>query len=442
MSTLFATFPKTSKADWLELLQKELKGESLDKLQKFNRVEEIAFPAYFHREDETTAFSDPGMLPYTRGSRSDNNDWLIGSCFKIQHVESDNALLLAALMSGTTALVLHATGNEPIDFTILLNGIDLPYIHTTFYAKTIEQAVRFSEIAGTFPSAIVMENKSEWLEQAKTSSKIALKPFAVNAFLVQQAGGTTWQEIGIALAEGHDLLVEQLERGLSIDDAVANIHFVFGIGRQYFYEIAKFRAFRTAWSRIIAEYAPEHACSHAAFITAQTGFTHISLKDPYTNILRQTTESMSAVMAGIHQLVVQPYDWYAQHQELEFTRRMATNISLLLKEESYLDKVIDPAGGSYAIDDLTNAIAERSWSSFQWIEANGGLSNATVKSNLTAEISEKAQQRLVLVNEKKTTLIGINVFPNPETIDNTWNDLPICWNGLPTLNIELEIQQA
>ncbi len=441
MSIMFATFPKTSKADWLELLQKELKGESIDKLQKFNRVEEIAFPAYFHREDETTAFSDPGMLPYTRGSRSDTNDWHIGSCFKLQHSETDNARLLAALMSGTTALVLHASGTEPIDFKTLLKGIDLAFIHTTFYANTLEQASAFSEIVGTFPSAIVVENQTEWLQQAKISSYKALKPFAVNAYSVQQAGGTTWQEISIALAEGHDLLVAQLELGLSIDDAAANIHFVFGIGSQYFYEIAKFRAFRTAWSRIIAEYAPEHACSHAAFITAQTGFTHISLKDPYTNLLRQTTQGMSAVMAGIHQLVIQPYDWYAANQELDFTQRMATNISLLLKEESYLDKVIDPAGGSYALDDLTNAIAERAWSSFQWIEANGGLSSPTVLATLSAEISEKAQQRLILVNEKKTTLIGINVFPNPEKIDNTWNSLPSCWNGLPTLNIELEIQQ-
>jgi methylmalonyl-CoA mutase len=442
MSELFAAFPKTSKADWVQLLQKELKGESLDVLQKLNKIEEIAFPAYFHREDGPAAFSDPGLLPYTRGSRSDSNDWEIGSCFRIADEKTGNKALLEALMAGTTALVLYAETEKALDFPQLFEEIGLEFIHTTFYPKTLAQAEAFLQFAGRFPSSVVMHNDAAWLETATRTKQLSLKPFAVNAYAVQQAGGTTWQEIAIALAEGHDLLVAQLEKGLTIDEASSNIHFIFGIGNKYFFEIAKFRAFRTAWSRIVAEYEPQNENSHAACIAAQTGFINTSLKDPYTNLLRQTTEAMSAVMAGIQQLVIQPYDWFATEQKTEFTQRMATNISLLLKEESYLDKVIDPAGGSYALDDLTNAIAERAWASFQWIEANGGISDVTVRSTLFVEIREKAMQRIALIKDKKETLIGINVFPNPETLSNQWNPLPAGWNALPALNIESELQKA
>lgn len=442
MSTLFAAFPKTSKADWVQLLQKELKGESPELLQKLNRIEEIAFPSYFHLEDQPAAFSDPGLAPFTRGTHADSNDWQIGSCFRITDAKADNTALLNALMAGSTALVLHATSEQAIDFSVLLNDVGLEYIHTTFYPKTVEQAKAFVAFAGTVPSAIMLENTNSWLAIAPETAALTVRPFGVNAFNVQQAGGTTWQEIAIALAEGHDLLVAQLEQGVSVDEAAANIHFVFGIGNKYFFEIAKFRAFRTAWSRIVAEYAPKDVRSQAAHLSAQTGFLHTSLKDPYTNLLRQTTEAISAVVGGVDQLVVQPYDWHAAKQNQEFTQRMATNISLLLKEESYLDKVIDPAGGSYALDDLTNAVAERAWTSFQWIEANGGISDHTVRTTLSGEIRDKAERRIAMVADKKAILIGINVFPNPETIDNAWNELPAAWNGLPTLNIESELSQA
>jgi len=439
MSKLFASFPPTSKHDWLELLQKELKGESMDKLQKFNRIEEISLPAYLHREDQPQAFSDPGLLPYTRGSRTTDNDWHIGSCIRLENEQASNKLILELLMAGTTALVIHATSENDIAFATLFNEVDLQYIHTTFYPKTIAQTEAFLAFLGNFPGAIVAENTTDRLKYAKQCASLGVKPFAVQANLVQQSGGTTWQELSIALAEGHDLLVAQMEQGLSVDDASANMHFIFGIGNQYFYEIAKLRAFRMAWSRIVSEYTPEHECSSAAYITSQTGCVHTSLKDPYTNLLRQTTEAMSAIVGGIQQLVIQPYDWHATNANTAFTQRMATNISLILKEESYLDKVIDPSGGSYAIDDLTNAIAERAWVSFQWIEANGGLTDKTVIDTLSGEIREKAQQRVTSVREKKSTLIGINAFLNPDPIQHEWNSLPSGWKTVPALIIESEI---
>lgn len=440
MSELFAAFPKTSKAEWISLLHKELKGESPDVLHKFNRIEEIALPSYFHTEDAHPDYADPGLAPFTRGNHATSNDWSVGTCFRIDRVTETNKAILDALMKGTNALSLHATNDQPIDFDALLDSVGLEFIQTTFHPRTIDQAKAFIAKTGAHASAVVMANSPDWMSNAAAGKGKAVRLFGVNAYAVQQAGGTTWQETAIALAEGHELLVAQLEQGLTIDEAAANLHFTFGIGNKYFYEIAKFRAFRTCWAKIVSEYGPAYPESAATFITAQTGFVHISVSDPYTNLLRQTTEAMSAVLGGVEKLVVQPYDWHTTTPNTAFTRRMATNISLLLKEESYLDKVADPAGGSYALDNLTDAITERAWSSFQEIERGGGIRIPAVRAQWSEAIREKAAQRIELVREKTQVLIGINTYPNPEKVNNSPAPLPEGWNGIPSLNLEAAVK--
>lgn len=436
MNDLFSSFQASSKEEWIAILKKELKGESIDTLNKINRVEEITFPSYFHSEDQKTAFSDPGLAPYTRGIQPKNNDWTIATSFRISDVKETNKEIIAALMAGTDHLVLEAMNSETIDFAVLLNEVGLSFIHTTFKAKSIEQLTQFLAFVKEAPSLIEYADNDELLRSVNSDQNSTSKLFHVDASSVQQAGGTSWQELSIALAEGHELLVKQLDLGVDCDTAAARIHFTFGIGSKYFFELAKIRAFRTCWAQIVSAYSPQHTCSLAATITARSGFLNTSLKDPYTNLLRQTTEAMSVVLGGIQHLNIQPYDWYSTNPNTTFTRRMATNISLLLKEESYLQVVLDPAGGSYALDSLTDTIAERAWSSFQWIERNGSISNPEVRKSLTAEIQEKAALRISEILDKTEKRIGINIFPNPEQIANNWTELPACWNKLKPLILE------
>lgn len=439
MNDLFSSFQASSKEEWIAILKKELKGESIDTLNKINKVEEITFPSYFHSEDQKVHFSDPGLAPYTRGIQSKNNDWTIATTFRITDQKETNTEIIAALMAGTDHLVLEAINTNPIDFHVLLHEVGLSFIHTTFRAKSIEQVNQFLVFVKEAPALIEYADNDELVKtnlKAYLDKNPNLKLYHIDASSVQQAGGTTWQELSIALAEGHELLVKQLDRGVDCDTAAAAIHFTFGIGSKYFFELAKVRAFRTCWAQIVSAYSPKHTCSLAATITARTGFLNISLKDPYTNLLRQTTEAMSAVLGGIQHLNIQPYDWYSTNSNTPFTRRMATNISLLLKEESYLQIVLDPAGGSYALDSLTETIAERAWSSFQWIERNGSISNPEVRKTLTAEIEEKAAMRISELADKTEKRIGINIFPNPEQITANWSDLPSCWNKLKPLILE------
>jgi methylmalonyl-CoA mutase len=434
MSDLFSSFQAASLADWESVLLKELKGEPIDKLHKISKIEEIAFPAYVHQETFTAQVSDPGAPSFLRGTQQESNNWHVASPFRIINPEETNKTILHALMNGTDALVLEATDTFTVDFSKLLNEVGLEYIHTTFVAKTVDQVRDFLNYVGDAPAAVVFTDNSALIPLAANAGKCQL--FTIQGNLVQNAGGSTWQESSIALAEGHDLLLELMDSGLTVDQAASLIGFRLGIGNKFYFEVAKFRAFRAAWSRIVSAYEPEHTHAGAASIQAVTGSLHTSLKDPYTNLLRQTTEALSAVIGGIQSLVIYPYDWMSTEPNESFTRRMATNISLLLKEESYLDKVIDPAGGSYAIEMLTKEIAERTWAEFQRIERHGGISNAEIREELTQEIAAKSDLRKQAVADKLEKLIGINIFPNPESVTAEWTTLPAAWNGLPTLVLE------
>lgn len=439
MNTLFDNFKSTSKAAWLELLEKELKGESLQALQKVDSIEEIAYPSYFHREDATTVSSDPGTFPFTRGYSADSNNWNITSIFHLKTEKETNKELLTALMQGTEHLFIQLTHANSVDFSQLLAEVDLKYCWVTLEAKTSSQIEAFLIYTKGVNARVLYTNSDDLISLIQHTDD-STRLFTVNAYAVQQAGGTTWQELSIALAEAHDLFVQLIDKGFDVEKAANLIQFHVGVGSQYFFEVAKIRALRELWSAILSQYIDGKL--PATTILARTGFVNISLKDPYTNLLRQTTEALSAAVGGISDLLVQPYDWYSSETEISFTRRMATNISLLLKEESYAHLVLDPAGGSYALENLTETIAERSWAEFQLIESKGGISNSAVKDELKIAIQQKADRRIALLKDKTTKRIGINIFPNTELVSTTWNALPEAWNALPTLNLEQSYEQA
>ena len=441
MNKLFEDFPNTPKAEWIALLEKELKGESLDVLQKIDPIEEIAYPSYFHREDAVSAYSDPGKSPFTRGYGEKDNNWKITSIFRVENEQNSNKEILNALMAGTEHVVLNPVSAQINAFDTLLHEVDLSVCPVTLISDSKEQVAAFLNYTKGKNARVVYPNPADLFELlAQTSDSTRL--FTIDAYRVQQAGGTTWQEVSIALAEAHEVFVQLLDQGLEANKAASLIQFHVGIGSTYFFELAKIRALRTLWSLILSNYEVSPKTIEETPIVGKTGFVNISLKDPYTNLLRQTTEALSATIGGVSDLLIQPYDWFSTEQNTTFTRRMATNISLLLKEESYLNLVIDPAGGSYALDILTETILERAWIQFQEIEAKGTIRNPALKQELAEAIQEKATRRTAAVNDKSTKRIGINIFPNPDKTTGEWKTLPAAWNNLPTLNLEQVYEQA
>ncbi len=425
MSTETSSFPNTSKEEWINILTKELKGAPIETLHKHDEIEGLSFNSYMHETDKSATFSDPGLAPYVRGVKHENNEWIISCPVYLRDDVSEaesNQFILDQLMKGSTGIYLIAETDRDIDFSRLFSEVGLEFIYPSFEARTIAQANAFTQFLGSNAGTVI--------------SKENHTSISINAYLAQQSGANATQELVVALSEGHDALVKQLDAGKTVDEACKNIQFNFGVGTKYLIETAKFRAFRWCWSTLVSAYKPEHQCSKSARIVAKTGFTHLSLKDPYTNLLRQTTQAMSAINGGVDELVLQPYDAYSSEFKPVFTQRMATNVSLLLQEESFFSKVSDVAGGSYAIDFFTKSIAENAWKKFKELEALGGLENETAASQLKNEIEATAQLRIERLKEKKDKLIGINIFPNPQTEIGQWTSVPAGWKGLPTLLLD------
>jgi methylmalonyl-CoA mutase len=207
-----------------------------------------------------------------------------------------------------------------------------------------------------------------------------------------------------------------------------------GIGSSYLIEVAKFRALKILWANIVKGYNPIHNCSLNCQITAEVGWVNKSLKDPHTNLLRQTTEAMSAILGGIDRLIIHPYDACSVNSASELAQRSAFNISNLLNEESYLSSVSDVLGGSYAIESLTNELAEKGWELFKRMDV---LSAELKEVEWKRIIEEKMNQRLNSVRNNEITLIGINKFLNPEKVDNSWLS-PETFLGMSYLRLETE----
>lgn len=185
-----------------------------------------------------------------------------------------------------------------------------------------------------------------------------------------------------------------------------------GVSTNYFMEIAKFRAARWLWALIVKQNAPGATDASKALIHAETGMWNKTIYDAYVNLLRTATESMSATLAGVHSLTVAPFDIAYTDTFEEFDERIARNQQLLLKEESHFDKVVDPAGGSYYIEFLTNSIAEQAWKLFLSTEEEGGFYKAAYEGKVQEAINASNTERHKAIATRQEKLLGTNIFPN------------------------------
>lgn len=440
MSKLFEEFAKPTYSDWVSQLQKDLKGQSEELIQRNDEIEDLTFNSYQHQDSENTISNSGFDNQYVRKTFATDNRWENLATIIVKNESEANKEALNLLNLGATALRFELT-KETIDWKVLTNEIQLQYIETTFCINNV--AHYFSALAQfndneskTVFFELECNQIEDWEKLAQSLKENQRYTLVANGYNLQQCGATTWQEVSYALAQGHEYLTALVNCGLTVDEAVACIHFNVGAGANYFYEIAKIRSLRLLWARIVEEYQPEHACSYNLRITGLTGFTNKSLKDPHTNLLRQTTEAMSLTFSGVNAVCVQPYDAYSTKGATTLSTRMAVNIPLILQEESYLDKVIDPLGGSYTVEYLTNQIADKAWGLFQKIEALGGISTTEAVQLVSSTVSEKAKLRRQRIADKADSLIGINIFPNPVNEENEW--LPFEeYLGMKQLNLEI-----
>jgi methylmalonyl-CoA mutase len=225
---------------------------------------------------------------------------------------------------------------------------------------------------------------------------------AIRVDLVLEAGADAIQQVGIAIAAGVERLAH-LCADRPVDLAAREIEFVFAVGSTYFFEIAKLRAARMAWAQAVAAFAPSDLNSCRMTLHVRTARLNKSFCDPYTNVLRATTEAMSAAIGGCETLTVQPFG---------FEDHLALGVQRVLAEEAHLNAVADPAGGSYYIEALTNTLAREAWKLFQKIDAGGGYSQALAAGWLAEEIAKTRAAREKAVSSRRRALVGVNNYPD------------------------------
>lgn len=438
MNSFFKEFNPVGKQEWVDKIHADLRGKDPSLLEHEDKIEEIDFSCVYHVSDRKQ-HETPGSFPFTRGLKTKLNDWKNTAYVVLSDEKEANTKILHFLMTGADALWI-VSNKENINWSIVLNEVQLEHINIQFTLDSFEDMVSIQEIASHTPNTVHFN--FDFLAQNIDLTKFGAhfkenqQRFAlVNGFGIQQSGATTWQEIAFCLNTGHEYLLQLMEGGLTIDEASACIGFHIGVGSNYFFEIAKIRSLRALWAKIIQAYSPEHNCSHNCSITAVIGHTNKSLSDPHTNLLRQTTEIMSALNAGVENIAVLPHDLYSDQGVDSISERMAINIPLILKEESYLDQVIDPIGGSYALEELTDMIGDKAWTQFQSLEHAGGLFDRRVLIDFTSEIETKRKLREKAFLAGDTLLIGINNYSNPDPVLSNWKVIPT-YLGMEALNYE------
>ncbi|TGK83131.1 methylmalonyl-CoA mutase [Leptospira noumeaensis] len=417
---LFSDFAEVSTEDWKNQILKDLKGNPWDKVT-WETEEGFKIEPFYRKEDITDL---PRVYKRTNG-------WLVTETITSESELTDlpkkgaDAVVLVGNGQTGKPSGLKITSSGDLERLAGLTG-NLPLVvslgnQTAGFSESLKKLSSSHNIVlGDFdPYGSALKDGELGIEEntiGKTFSSLAgTKGFAgigVHSYYLRDAGASIGQELSYSLSWGVDYLNRHLDAGVAIEDAAANIWFWMGIGSDYFTEIAKFRAFRILWTEILNAYKPGLGESIPALIVARTSNFQFTAYDPHVNMLRGTTAAMSAVMGGADFVSVLPFDSeYSTQQELG--KRIARNSQLLLRYESYLDKVEDPAAGSYYLEVLTKKLAESAWAKFQGLEKDGGFGEALKKGSIQKDIADRADKKRNALATKKEILLGTNQYPLP-----------------------------
>jgi methylmalonyl-CoA mutase len=439
---LFSEFPPISTEEWEEKIISDLKGADYEKKLIWKPIEGFKVQPYYRAEDlKNLEYLNtlPGEFPSNRGNKKDNN-WVVRVDVETGDIEEANTIAINTLKNGVNAIGFNADeATSAKNMETLLKGIDLEKTEINFlssksFSQTIDlfieeikrQNINKNNVKGSInydpinqlalTSKLCKNEEETFKDSAKLLNKIIaelpnFKAITINGSLFHNSGGSIIQEIAYSLASGNEYLSRLTSIGLNIDQILPGLLFSFAIGSNYFMVIAKFRAARLLWSKITEQYKPNDHNSQKMNIHAVTSLWNKTIYDPYVNILRNTTEGMSAAIGGIDSMTINPFD-ITYKKPNEFSIRNAKNTQLILKEESYLNKIVDPAGGSYYIENLTDSIATASWKKLQDIEENGGLIQLLQKGIIKDEIEATAQKRDMDIAKRKVSILGTNQYPN------------------------------
>lgn len=380
---LFNAFNKVSAEDWRTKIEADLKGKDYQETLVWSSKEGIDVQPFYNSSSLSENLSTPLKL---------NNQWEIRESIVVGNIESSNEKALLALKGGSNSICFVGDIKNQEEMNALLKGIDVSIIDVHFYTSNLTQtaslclpnsgSISFDFLGEQLTSSTPID--IDELEKI-TTSKNNIKTIAINGSAYNNNNTTVVEELAITLSHAVEYLNLLTDKGLTADTIARKMQFKFSVGTNYFFEIAKIRAVRILWDAILKEFSVENVAMH---IHAETVETDFSEENTASNILRNTTKAMAAIIGGCDSLTILPHD--KTEGTLDFSNRIARNIQHLLKEEAFFDKVNNPADGSYYIENLTHQIAKKSLELFQEIEKQGGylacLENNFIQNKLNATV--------------------------------------------------------
>ena len=440
---LFTEFPPVPTEKWEEVITADLKGADYERKLVWKTGEGFNVRPYYRAENlEGVKFlgSQAGEFPYVRGTHA-HNRWRVHQTVSVVCPKEANAEALKILNAGVDSLgfCIASADFSAADLDTLLKDICIPAVEITFcgektahvaelvLAKVEKEGIAKEDVRIAFcidPLVKGLSSKGEFcspngekciarivelIHKTKEYKHVRIVTVAGQTF--GNSGSTIVEELAFTLSAGHDYLVRLTDAGLDVDAAARKLRFSFSVSSNYFMEIAKFRAARMLWANIVKGYGPAKNCACKMHIHAETSRWNQTVYDPYVNMLRGTTEAMSATIAGVHSLEVTPFDTSFENPT-EFSKRIARNVELLLKNESHFDQVVDPAGGSYYVENLTQSIAAEAWKLFLEIEQKGGYTEAYKAGLIVERIKASAAAKDKNIATRRQTLLGANQYPN------------------------------
>ena len=440
---LFTEFPPVPTEKWEEVITADLKGADYERKLVWKTGEGFNVRPYYRAENlEGIKFlgSQAGEFPYVRGTHA-HNRWRVHQTVSVVCPKEANAEALKILNAGVDSLgfCIASADFSAADLDMLLKDICIPAVEITFcgekmanvaelvLAKVEKEGIAKEDVRIAFcidPLVKGLSSKGDFcspngekciarivelIHKTKEYKHVRIVTVAGQTF--GNSGSTIVEELAFTLSAGHDYLVRLTDAGLDVDAAARKLRFSFSVSSNYFMEIAKFRAARMLWANIVKGYGPAKNCACKMQIHAETSRWNQTVYDPYVNMLRGTTEAMSATIAGVHSLEVMPFDASFENPT-EFSKRIARNVELLLKNESHFDQVVDPAGGSYYVENLTQSIAAEAWKLFLEIEEKGGYTEAYKAGLIVERIKASAATKDKNIATRRQTLLGANQYPN------------------------------
>ncbi|WP_340300503.1 methylmalonyl-CoA mutase [Roseobacter sp. HKCCD5988] len=455
-----------TKKDWQELASKELRDKPLESLNKETLEGITVQPLYTHEDIQDLPHMGnlPGFAPFTRGVKATmytGRPWTIRQYAGFSTAEESNAFYrknLAAGQQGVSVAFDLAThrgydsdhprvegdvGKAGVaidsveDMKILFDGIPLDQVSVSmtmngavipilanFIVAGEEQGVSRAALSGTIQNDILKEFmvRNTYVYPPEPSMRIVadiieytsnempkFNSISISGYHMQEAGANLVQELAYTLADGREYVRAAIARGMNVDKFAGRLSFFFAIGMDFFMEIAKLRAARLLWSRIMDEFDPKDPRSKMLRTHCQTSGVSLQEQDPYNNVIRTAYEAMSAVLGGTQSLHTNALD-EAIALPTEFSARIARNTQLVLQEETRVTDVVDPLAGSYYVEKLTHDLAEAAWKLIEEVEDIGGMTKAVASGLPKLRIEESAAKRQAMIDRGQEVIVGVNKY--------------------------------